>query len=489
MNNLIKYIGLLIIPFCLMFASCDSDPDYPDTTANETVIQKIKIINGGLSGTETIVGTVNENTKEISFPEVHMESDLSHVKFEIEASDRAHLDSTEYNFVVVEGATQRKRVIKLVNGTRYREYFTTIRLDVPVWGADFTPGKVKVYDYSGATPDLTQYAGGLDMPMYKGNAAEHGRQYGLSLQNVLVASRPGVGFPELLKLSDLKNGTITSTPLVGYNSGWFGVNGGTIVNDHIYLCNGAGASISFDVWEEAHPELPPTRITNARVATPNTTVSAADNIGGYGTRYEGFVSADIDTDGNGYLFTHSGTNGTTGIIRAKVSGFKNLDEVSLLPSATPHPGAWSSLNRVPGTNNEYIYSGWSAGGVKLVDSGASIQYEIPTSLISSGVSAMGIDAKIVSFNKERYLITMGNGAGIFSVYDITQGATTKAALELLNAKTPLFTYSLGGTIPNGNCSVTTAWIADGDNTLYLLAGGVQAGFAVFEIPKKVKESK
>lgn len=63
------------------------------------------------------------------------------------------------------------------------------------------------------------------------------------------------------------------------------------------------------------------------------------------------------------------------------------------------------------------------------------------------------------------------------------------ALQLINVATPLFEYSLGGAIPTANASISTAWIADGDETLYLLAGGVQAGFAVFEIPKKVKENQ
>lgn len=490
MNNLIKYIVLLIVPVCLFMASCSDDDDYPDTTADETVIKSIKIVNGGISGTETIVGTVDENKKEITFPEVHMESDLSGVRFEAELSERAHLDSTEYNFVMEEGASQKKRIISVVNGLRKREYFVTIRLDVPVWGADFTKSKVKVYDYSGAQPDLSEYAGGVDQPMYLGNAADHGRQYGLSLQNVLVASRPSAGVPELLKISDLKKGIINSTPLTGYNSGWFGVNGGTMANGHIYLSNGAATSISFDVWEEAHPELPPTRITNANVATPNTTVSTADGLSGYAGRYEGFVSVDLDANGNGAIYTHSNNGQPANLIKASISGFKTLNSVSLVPGPTPHPGSWASFNRVPGTEDEYIYSGFNSNygvsykSLRLANSGGSILYEIPASFI--GMSN-GVDAKVVTFNNERYLIMMSSGAGTLTVYDITLGATTQAALEMLNTTNEVFSYSLGGAIPNANASITTAWIADGDETLYILAGGVQAGFALFEFPKKVKE--
>ncbi len=130
-----------------------------------------------------------------------------------------------------------------------------------------------------------------------------------------------------------------------------------MANGHIYLCNGAATSISFDVWEEAHPELSPTRITNASVATSGTTVSTADGLAGYAGRYEGFVSVDIDDEGNGYLFTHSNNAQPSSLIKASISGFKTLNSVSLVNSAvSPHPGSWASFNRVPGKAEEYIYS-------------------------------------------------------------------------------------------------------------------------------------
>jgi len=491
MKSIIKYIAILIVPLTLMMVSCSDDDKYPDTTADETVIYGIKIVNGGLSGTETIVGAVDEKTKEITFPEVHMESDLRKVKFEVEGSERAQLDSVEYNFVMQDGASQRKRTIAIVNGLRKREYWVTIKLDVPVWGADFSKNKIKVYDYSGAVLNMSDYAGGVDQPMYKGSAAEHGRQYGLSLENVFVASRPAAGTPELLKISDLKNGTITSTPLNGYNTGWFGVNGGTMINGHIYTCNGATTNVSFDVWEEAHPENAPTRITNASVATPGTTSSNADGLPGYASRYEGFVSADLDANGNGYIFTHSGNAATSNMVRASISNFKTLNSVSIVDGASPHPGSWASLNRVPG-KDEYIYSGYNSNynatyvAVRLTDGGGRVVYELPASAFGMGT---GVDAKVVEFNQERYLMTMSSGTGALKVFDITLGATTQAALEMMNTSMPVFEYSLGGAIPNANASISTAWVADGDETLYILAGAVQAGFVLVECPKKVKEPK
>ncbi len=138
MKSIIRYIGLLVIPFSLIMVSCSDDDSYPDTTADETVIYNIQILNAGVNGDEVVTGTVDENTKEITFPpEVHMETDLSKVRFEASVSERAHLDSTEYSFLIPEGASQYKRTIAVVNGLRKREYYVTIRLDVPVWGCRF----------------------------------------------------------------------------------------------------------------------------------------------------------------------------------------------------------------------------------------------------------------------------------------------------------------------------------------------------------------
>jgi hypothetical protein len=158
----------------------------------------------------------------------------------------------------------------------------------------------------------------------------------------------------------------------------------------------------------------------------------------------------------------------------------------LFPGAEPLTGTWAAINHVPGTEDEYIYSGWNsnAAPARLVGSNGSVQYAIPTDKIGATKG----DAKVVVFNQERYLIVM-DGGGNFYVYDITKGATTQAAIELMNVADPLFSYSLGAAVPNANASMTTAWVADGNDTLYLLAGGVQAGFAVFEVSKKVKTNQ
>lgn len=487
MKKSLKYLGLLILPFGLI-VSCEKAPDYPDTSQYKTVLTAIKIVNGGLSSTETIVGTVDEYNKRISFPEVHEDSDLSHVRFEIETTDdRAHLDSVEYNFVVPEGQSVRERTIKLVNNTRYREYYVKIGLDVPVWGADFTPSKVKVYDYSPATfKEGTYAAGSIDKPVYNAGV-DYGRQYGISLNNVLIVDRvtnAPITNPGLVKLSDIKQGNIENfTALTGSATGW-GSTGGVIKNGHVYICNGTpwGNELYINHWEEDKPDLAPQKMSYSWTA-------------GVTKRYDGTLSGDIDANGTGYFFIHGNAGhgsvpANEMIVRYSVTDFSTLDKVDLLPVTTPYSGTWATFNKVPGTADEYLYSGFNSNNakVRLMNSSAALQYEIPlwdeTKAIGFAPTTGAVN--IIVFNKERYLMAMDQVKGKFSVYDITLGATTQEALGLMKVTSPLFTYELGA-VPPGNAAMTTAWVADGSDTLYLLAGGVQAGFAVFEIPKKVKE--
>ncbi|MDR0693855.1 MAG: DUF4623 domain-containing protein [Prevotellaceae bacterium] len=141
MKSINKYINLLFILFVALFVSCSEEKYDTSNSPDLTIIKSIKIVNGGVTGTETIIGAVDERTKEITFPEVHMDSDLSKVQFEAEMPERATLDSATYDFSIPEGDAERKRTIAVVNGSRKREYFVTIKLDVPVLGADFSDTK------------------------------------------------------------------------------------------------------------------------------------------------------------------------------------------------------------------------------------------------------------------------------------------------------------------------------------------------------------
>jgi hypothetical protein len=468
-----KYINLVFVLIAALFFSCKEEQYDTSDSPDLTIIQNIKILNGGITGTETIIGTVNELRKEITFPEVHMDSDLSHVQFEAEMSERAHLDSATYDFSVSPGDAQRRRTVAVVNGTRKREYFVTIKLDVPVWGADFSEEKAKIYDFSSRTAIYPDF-----------NDAGLARTAGMDLEHVLIVSRNGT--PHLLRLSDLKNGTIDPVNLntAGVTGGTYPKNAGRLVNGHVYICNlntgfGTVATKVYH-WTTDNPAAPPAVIAEYTAADITAGTPAA--------RYGDFMSVDLDEDGNGYIFMGNNPSTTPArVLRIKVTGYTATSEPAIIEPAT-YTGLWLSYNHVDGNADEYLYTGHQ-GAIFLTNAGGATLYTIPTTIIPA---TGGSDARIINFNQERYLVMLADatGAGRIVVYDITRGETTAEALELFAAgdREPLFSYSLGGAIPAANASVCTGWAKDGNDRLYLLGSGVQAGFTVIEVPRKVKET-
>ncbi|GHS91586.1 hypothetical protein FACS1894203_2590 [Bacteroidia bacterium] len=465
MNNFKKYIGLLIVPFCLVMASCDGEEKYPDTTADETVIYEIKIVNGGSNGTETIVGKVDENTKEITFPEVHMESDLSHVKFDVKASERAQLDLEEYDFVVPEGATQRKRTIAIVNGLRKREYFVTIRLDVPVWGADFT--KAVAYDFSGATRNI-----------YPDLAAANTRAAHMDKDYVLIVSRDGGTRPHLLRISDLKQGKKDNPIMLkttNISGGTFAVSGGRLSNGHVYICNmstpPAGA-VKIYYWDTPTSE-------------PQVLYELTNQATGVSGRYGDYMSVNLDNNGNGYIYLGNNPS-PAAILRLKVTGFTTISD-PLVIAMTTFGGLWQSWNQVDGAADEYLYTGHQ-GPIVLTNANGGLLHTIPASVIPN---AGGSDAFILNFNNERYLVVNEvPGTGTITVYDLSLGATTTEALERFEAgdRAPLIKYSLGGAVAAGTAAGSIGWFKEGNDKLYLFGAAPGAGFAILEVPKKVKNT-
>ncbi len=460
MKNIIKYIGLLMVPFSLLLTSCDDDPSYPDTTALETVIYEIKIVNGGLSGTETYVGTIDENKKEISFPEVPMESDLSRVRFEARVSEGANLDSTEYNFVVTEGSS-RTRFITVINSPRYRTYNTTIRLDVPVWGADFT--KVTAYDFSGATKNT-----------YRDLIAANTRAAHMDKDHVLIVSRDGGVRPHLLKLSDLKQGKADNPIMLkttNVSGGTFPVSGGRLAGGHVYICNmstpPAGA-VKIYYWDTPDSE-------------PEVLYQFTNQATGTSGRYGDYMSVNLDNSGNGYIYLGNNPS-PANILRLKVTAFKTISDPFVIPM-TAFGGLWQSWNQVDGSADEYLYTGHQ-GPIVLTNASGSVIYTVPTSVIPANG---GSDAFIINFNRERYLVVNKvPGLGTITVYDLTSGASTAEALEKIS--NPIFDYSLGGAVAAGTAAGSIGWFADGNDKLYLFGAAPGAGFAVLEIPKKVKDT-
>jgi len=470
MKEMMKYIGMMLIPFGLIITSCESK-DEPEV-GGETVIYAIKILNAGANGNETVVGTVNENTKEISFPEIDPDTDLSEVRFEVEVPQGAVMDEETYDFTIPEGKSSITRVIAVVNGKRKREYFATIRLDLPVFGADFSADKMKVYDFSGQTT------------MYTDLAAANTRSADMDIDHVLVVSREGGTRPHLLRVEDLKNGNAGNPIMLNTNNiseGTFVISAGRLAQGHVYIANLAtpSATAPLKIYHWASPEAEPDVVATCY----STDISGYDE-----GRFGDYMSVNLDESGNGYIFL--GVNGSQTVykvLRLKVSGFTHVSEPTLLNNDT-YGGLWASVNQVDGSPEEYIYTGHQ-GPIQLVNSGLQTQYTLPTVSIAANE---GSDARIITFNEERYMVMIATpGAGSINIYDLTDGDTIVEALTLFDEgnKTALTKYSLGGDIAAGTASGSIGWAKDGDETLYIMGAAPGAGFALLEFPKKVKDDE
>lgn len=468
MKKTIKYIGMLFIPLTLTIVSCSDDKE-PEV-AGETVIYKIKILNVGANGNEVVEGTVDENKKEINFPEIDPATDLSKIRFEAEVSEGASMEQEEYDFTIEEGRSSVTIVIAVVNGKRKREYFATIRLDVPVFGADFSDEKMKVYDFSGRTT------------MYPDLADASTRSGDMDLNHVLIVSRMGGNRPHLLKLEDIKNGDISNPIMLdvtGVSGGTFAVSSGRLAQGHIYICNlatpSATAPLKIYHWES--PTAAPELITSCY----------STDLNNYGAgRFGDFMSVDLDESGNGYIFLGVNPSQTNyKVLRLKVTAFKNVTEPTLINVAT-FGGLWASYNKVDGSPDDYIYTGHQ-GPIMLVNAGGQILFTLPETSIPVNE---GSDARIITFNEERYLVMMATpGSGSINIYDLTSGSSALESLTIFDEgnKTALKKYSLGGAIAAGTASGILGWAKDGDETLYIMGAAPGAGFAVLEFPKKVKE--
>ena len=197
MKNIKKYIKLFVIPFCavtIFMISCN-EINIKDVPSNAlTYIKNIRIVNGGIHGDSTIYGKVDEDKKQISFPKLHKDTDLSKLRFEADLPAGAKFDKETYDFTVKteEGATQTAMRISVLNEKRYRVYDVTIRLSVPVYGADFDDKKVKVYNHT-TYPDL--------------DASLVTRSADMDDTHILLVSRDARYTPTgpfLLKIEDLK---------------------------------------------------------------------------------------------------------------------------------------------------------------------------------------------------------------------------------------------------------------------------------------------
>ncbi|MDR2125381.1 MAG: DUF4623 domain-containing protein [Prevotellaceae bacterium] len=458
MKNIIKYIALIIIPFCTMMISCESEDNYDTSDSpNLTYIRNIRILNVA----DTVIpGKVNELTKEIKFPKLDSLSDLSAVRFAVDLPEGAHLDQETYDFTVAEGETQKQLTVTVVNGKRYREYLVTIRLSMPIFGADFT--KAKVYDHA--------RSGGNIYPDFDGILT---RSADIDSEHVLIVSRVNGTNLHLLKLDDLKQGNINPIALdmTDVGGGAYTVSSGRFSHGHIYVCNlvtSTAAPFTIYHWDNA-------------TAVPTKVFSETAPLARVGDD----LSVNLDENGNGYIY--SGTNSTHNLVRIKVTGFTTLSEPVAIPMAYG-TRLWNYFNLVEGSTTEYLFTKADIP-IHLVSYDGTVQYSMATTAFPLGAS----DPRIFNYNEKRYFgfVTANLGTvncpdNILHVYDITRGATTQEALELLEAgsKIPELKYDMKGSATASAYPANFNWaISEDSDFLYLLGASPNSGFVFIEAPK------
>lgn len=467
-NNIYKWaIPFSILLMGLFFACSEDFPKNVEST-KFTVLESIKILNAGADGNTIVEGVIDENRKTVWFPRLDPETDVSAIRFEATMSDGAKLDKDEYSFDFEEGADSKTIVLKVVNEPRFREYFVELRLNVPVFGADF--GNGTIYDYSNND---------LGNPVYPTFISSFTRGSGFDGNHVLIVTR-AEGGSHLLNADDLRNNEIKPIPLNLENvgGGTFPVNVGDIAYGHTYIANLSGGQVSpFRIYHWTDPSAPAERIGDFNIA----------NIPGAGARHGDNMSLNIDKNGNGYMYF--GDNAVKSILRIKVTNFTALSEPTVLPSATGLTFVMS-YNQV-GNSGDYIMTGYESA-IHLANESASISYSLDRTAIPLRAS----DARVFEFNEERYLMATtaargGSDPTVFYVYDITKGENTVDALTIFNDesdKNPVYNYSLMGPINTAPATRTSYHVTkDADNndeTLTIYTATNDAGFVIIDFPIK-----
>lgn len=454
----------------LLFSSCEEDlPEALDTSSQKTVIESIKIVNAGPGGNVVLEGTVDELKKEISFPRIDPATDFSKLRFEASLSDGAQLENDTVNVTFNEGQSEKTIIIKVVNEPRFREYFAKLRLNVPVFGGDFS--KAVKYDYS---------SNDEGNPAYEAFTGLATRGTGFDGEHVLIISRGATG-AHLLKVSDLKNNEINRIPVntTGVSGGTYAMNMGAQINGHTYLASLSTSGASpLKIYHWTDPAAAPEVIANINTGS----------IAGAGARHGDNVSFNLDANGNGFIYFIS-VQGP--ILRLKVTGYNQVSDPFVINSSTVY-GQWSSYFQA-GSADAYLLTG-NLHPISVVNSSGSVSYTMNVASIPKNAS----DAKVVTFNGERYLmvITVARYAGestVLMLYDITRGENIVEALTIFEQgeKKAVFEYPLSSN-PNAAPASQTGWAVekDGegkDKTLLLYGGATDAGFVVVEVPKKVLE--
>ncbi len=561
MRNKLLY-GLLMIVGLVALNSCSDDPII-ENPSGETFIYRLSIANGGLTGTDAIVGTIDEDSRTITF-EAPAETDIEAIKFASKLSLGAHLDKETYDFsqsntvpvTVINGenvGTYQVTInfaepketpmitavrVKLPNGTEKNAYISeidksiymgaeefesveiisisclpkrtattltmasnnivqkdnpgSIMLDfmgitneyrllfaaIPVFGADFNKGNI--YPFCNATGNL-----------FGDFVGENTRSADFDGENLLIVSREGGYNVRVIPFNEIKGGNPggVSLNLDGVELGTFLVSAGRISHGHYYVSN-----LSTSVGEDQPLKLYYWDNTSSQPQVLVEFLGAANGPEGEvdlsKLRFGDNLNVCLDESGNGYIYFV--TQDGTAVLRFNVTGFTTLENPTyLIPPTTL--SYYASVNQVTGKDNEYLVTSIQAG-IYLTDADLN-----PITLIDiEKIPVRCTDARVITFDSERYLIATSGRWGAWSkddpqtfyAYDLSDGATTALAIMNLvsgdEPPTPLFTYTIGGDSPasyGSAPSASTGWgVVDG--MLRIMAAAPKAGFAIFEFPER-----
>ena len=441
-----KIIRLSLALLVLGFVSCEKELPSQVEQPYDTEISAISIVNAGADGATVMEGRIDEYNKMIDFKRIVPETDFSQLKVKATLSEGAVLESDVFDFSMDEETTEKTQILRIKNHNRYKDYFIN-----------------NTYEHfnSGTT-----------------------RWAGFDGEYVLVVSRKGGTNPHLLKVSDLKEGKIEPIMLnnEGVTGGTFPIHSGAVIKGHTYVSNlsGGGKWSPLKIYYYETPASAPEVILNVTLNT----------IDGANSRHGDNASFNLDENGNGYVFF--GNNGSTDVLRFTIRNWKEIDPASAtVLGSDSKANSYITVNRIWGTDS-YIFGGIYMAP-KIVDESMSVQYSLkPTS-----VPAQSTACQIISFNDERYLVTMTAGrtedvTPTMNVYDITKGGDTLtdclAKFEEGDRK-PVYSFILGGgksISPGTNLNYYIEKDAEGkDSKLYLFAARCDSGFAICEFPIKV----
>ncbi len=466
-----KYRVVFPLAILLTLFACEEELPQNMPSDDAVVLMSIKIVNAGADGNQVVEGTVDEVAKTVSFPRLDTLTNFSALRFEAEMSPGATLDQETYDVGFEDGESAKTIVIKVVNNKRFREYLVTLRLLVPVYGADFS--KPEIHDNTNND---------LGNPVYPSFVSLLTRGSGFDGEHVLVVTR-AEGGSHLLSVDALRQGKIEPIPLnmTGVEGGTYPVNGGAQVNGHTYIANLSTSHTNpFRVYHWTDPSAPPDRIVDYLTG----------DIPNAGSRHGDNMSVNLDENGNGYMYF--GDNAVTTILRLTVTEYTTVSDPVVLANA-PGSSYVMTFNQIGETNN-YLFTGYDAP-LRVANESAVISFQLANDAIPLRTSA----ARVINFNGERYLLTTtaarsGSDAVVLYIYDITKGKDAVEALKLFNEradKSAIYQYSMLG--PTNASPATQVGFqitkdAEGnDETLTVYSASTDAGFVIIDFPRKTAD--